>query len=370
MWLKQNILQMVSLLIQKPAIIGLILVGILVSASLTIKLAPQIGKTTPVTQVAGATQAFEDSNSISDISIADLETVPDQIGILLLGYGGAGHQGGGLSDVIQVLYIDKTREKTALISIPRDLWVKQSGGKESKINGVWVLGGNDMQITAQAQTAKQIVSQITGLPIQYFISVDFVGFERLIGQDLGGVEVNVNEALVDQWYPIKGEELNTCGLSAEEVGELTAKSSGFELEKQFPCRYEKLNFQPGIHKMQGGEALKYVRSRHGSNGGDFSRARRQHELLEAIGKKLFSLDALKNLDKIYQTVSGNVTTDLDLDGARRLAAALPSLPSFSLTRISLTTENVLSAGPSSSLIPRAGTNNWVEVKNYIQTQLQ
>ena len=345
------------------------LIGIGLSASLTVKLAPQIGRTTSVINVAGATQLIEDSSWTESVAIHDRESVPDQIGILLLGYGGAGHQGGGLSDVIQVIYIDKTKEKTALISIPRDLWVKQNGGKESKINGAWVLGGNKNQITTQAQTAKQIVSQITGLPIHYFISVDFVGFERLIGQDLKGIEVNVSEPLVDSWYPIKGEELNTCGLTAEEVGELTAEYSGFELEKQFPCRYEKLNFQPGINKMQGGEALKFVRSRHGSNGGDFSRARRQHELLEAISKKLISLEAVKNVDKIYQTVTQNVNTDLDLEGVRRLAAALPSLPSFSLTRISLTTENVLSSGPSSSLIPRAGANNWVEIKSYIQAQL-
>ena len=345
-------------------------IGIGLSASLTIKLAPQIGRTTPVINVAGATQTIEYSSWTESVAIHDRESVPDQIGILLLGCGGAGHQGGGLSDVIQLLYIDKSKEQTALISIPRDLWVKQSSGKESKINGAWVLGGNKNQITSQAQTAKQIVSQITGLPIQYFISVDFVGFERLIGQDLKGIEVNVSEPLVDNWYPIKGEELNTCGLTAEEVGELTAKYSGFELEKQFPCRYEKLNFQPGINKMQGGEALKFVRSRHGSNGGDFSRARRQHELLEAISKKLISLEAVKNVDKIYQTMTQNVNTDLDLDGARRLAAALPSLPSFSLTRISLTTENVLSSGPSSSLIPRAGANNWTEVQQYLESQLQ
>ena len=73
--------------------------------------------------------------------------------VLLLGYGGAGHQGGYLSDVIHIVHLDFAKQKTALISIPRDLWVSLPNGTERKINAAYNIdrqSGNKEATTARS----------------------------------------------------------------------------------------------------------------------------------------------------------------------------------------------------------------------------
>lgn len=300
----------------------------------------------------------------------DLKTVS----FLLLGYGGPGHQGAYLADSIQLLHINFYSAVAVLISIPRDLWVELPNGSQAKINQALTLGDDSTQLVQSGGPyAKQMASIVTGLPVDYFIGVDFVGFQRLIGEDLGSIEVDVPEVLDDPWYPIRGEELNPCGKSPQEIADLTASLSGFELEKHFECRYEHLYFKPGLNKMEGGDALKYVRSRHGSTGGDFSRSQRQQVVLEGIKKKALSLDALDNAQSFFKTVTRNVTTDLDLELVEYLVPAVKTAADFETRNIYLSTENVLTTGRSGSgqfiLIPKQGINQWQGVHQYIQSEL-
>lgn len=291
--------------------------------------------------------------------------------VLLLGYGGAGHQGGFLTDVIQLAHIDFEKSQINLISIPRDLWVKLPNDKQAKINTAFTLGEDPNQpIASGGQVAKQMATAVTGLPIDYFVAVDFVSFQRLIGQELDGLEVNVPEALDDPWYPIKGEELNPCGKTPQEVADLTASYSGFALEKQFECRYEHLYFPKGLVKMEGGDALGYVRSRHGSAGGDFSRSQRQHALLKAIGNKLWSIEALENAPTFFEKTITHFTTDIDLDVVKYLAPALKNTKSYEIKNTVLSTENVFTTSKSGAgafiVVPKT---SWSDVHNYIQQQL-
>lgn len=294
--------------------------------------------------------------------------------VLLLGYGGEGHDGGYLTDVIQLAHFDFERQILAFISIPRDLWIKLEGGYEGKINSVLTQGASgEDKIKQGAQLTKQVITAITGLPVNYFIGIDFVGFQRAIGLELKGIDVNVEETLDDPWYPIKGEELNLCGMSPEEIIAVHQKYSGFELEKQFKCRYERILFKPGKVHMEGDDALKYVRSRHGSDGGDFSRSKRQQEVLLAIRDKLFSLNALDKLPGFFKEIVTHTSTDIDLEIVQSLVPLLKTVNNFQVKNINLSTENVLTNGTSSAgafiLIPRAGLNNWEEVREYIKNEL-
>lgn len=296
----------------------------------------------------------------------DLSTV----NVLLLGYGGAGHEGGFLTDVIQVLHLDFDQGKIALISIPRDLWVDLPSGNGAKINRAFSLGSDTDQVQSGGEVAKRMAERVTGLSIDYFIAIDFVGLQRLIGYELGGIEVEVGEVLDDPWYPIKGEEQNTCGKSPQEVATLTQQLSGFELERQFECRYEHLRFNPGKVSMEGGDVLKYVRSRHGSAGGDFSRSKRQHEVLEGIKQKLFTLGGIIQAPKLYDAVKKHVVSDITLEIVEYLQPALVGAEEYDTTTVVLSTENVLQNSQSSSgqfiVVPK---NDWAEVASYIQNQL-
>lgn len=318
-----------------------------------------------------------DLEQVADFSqekIEEIRAEKKSLGVLLLGYGGAGHQGGMLTDTIQLLYFDFEKGKVVMLSIPRDLWVELPSGQQGKINQAFTMGNDAKQMVASgALVAKQMVELITALPVDYYLAIDFVGFKRLIGEVFKGIEVEVSEVLDDPWYPIRGEELNPCGYTPEEIAELGKKYSGFELEKQFPCRYEHIYFKPGLVAMHGSEALAFVRSRHGSGGGDFSRSKRQQELMLGILKKFLSLDGLKKAPAIFEQASYTFSTDLDVNLVKYLLPAFSNLGKFEQKSIILSTSNVLASGRSrtgqSILLPKDGLNNWQTVQTHIQQNL-
>ena len=333
-----------------------------------------IVSTALVTYSAGSKQGLVSSLTLRPPALQSAQTLPTNpeeiktLTVLLLGYGGAGHSGGTLSDVIQVANINFERGTIALISIPRDLWVALPNGTQNKINAAFSL---DLQNSDQSATiAKQMAQVVTGLPIDYYIATDFVGFQRLVGQELGGIDVEVAQTMVDEWYPIKGEELNLCGLSPAEIEAAHANYSGFELEKQFPCRFETIRYPAGMIHMEGGDALKYVRSRHGTPGGDFARGVRQQEVLVAIRNKLFTLEGVGNIPKVFEQFAAHTQTDLNAKLAEFLWPALKGSKNYQFMRINLSTENVLTSGTSnggaSIVQPK---DSWEAVHQYIQNQL-
>lgn len=311
--------------------------------------------------------------NLTSVEIEDQEVNLDKstLTILLLGYGGPGHQGGFLADAIQLVHFDFGKDQISMISIPRDLWVKLPGGSQAKINQSLSMGADSSNLVMSGgKVSKKMAEVVTGIEVDYFVAADFVGFKRTVGGPLGSIDVDVPETLEDKWYPIAGEELNTCGKTPEEVAKLSAELSGFELEKQFECRYEHLYFPKGVNKMEGGDALAYVRSRHGSANGDFSRSQRQHALLKAVRDKLFKLEFWQETPKLYSEISKNVTSDIDLEAVEYLVPVLKLVNNYQLKEGVISTENVLSSSKSSAgafiLIPKAGLDNWTEVHDYVQ----
>jgi hypothetical protein len=176
---------------------------------------------------------------------AVLETSPNdlnQLNVLLVGHGGPGHDGGSLADAIMLVNFDFGAKSVNLISIPRDLSYTFSDGSTNKINSAFArdLSSKDLDFTS----TKKAVIDVTGLNVDYLAAIDFVGFQRAIGLNLGGIEVEVKKQFDDLWYPILGEAVNPCGMTPEKITELTQTYSGFELEKQFPCRYKELHYSP------------------------------------------------------------------------------------------------------------------------------
>jgi anionic cell wall polymer biosynthesis LytR-Cps2A-Psr (LCP) family protein len=275
--------------------------------------------------------------------------------VLLLGYGGGGHSGGGLTDSIIVAHIDTNTKKYSLISIPRDLWV--SGNR--KINAEGSVNG--------FQNVASTVQNVTGLVIDNFVSVDFANFLKII-DNLGGVNVEVPKAFTDSFYPVPGLENETCGVTAEQINEFKSKYSGFELEKQFTCRYEKISYGKGPATLNGTEALKFVRSRHGDS--DFGRSARQFAVLVGIKSKLISLKSLNKLDSTIDIFSKMVKTDLSAGKIKSLIEAFGDTSGYTKNEIQLTTENVLNEGKSGDgqyiLYPKSGNFNFSDIKNFIK----
>ena len=221
--------------------------------------------------------------------------------ILLLGYGGGSHDGTYLTDSMMVVHIDLSQKKIAMISIPRDIWVKlptKSGADfHEKINAVYQMGLNpdnypDVDVKGEGQPAaadliKRVIGPVFGLPIDNYVSIDFDGFKRAV-DILGGVDVSVLKTFDDYEYPVDGKEKDLCGKTEADLPELE-KIASDSPSLAFPCRYEHLHFDQGTTHMNGETALKYVRSRHSlQDGSDFGRAARQQRFLEAVKDKIIS----------------------------------------------------------------------------------
>ena len=282
-----------------------------------------------------------------------------EVTVLLLGYGGAGHEGGTLTDSIIFLTADVKAKKAVLVSIPRDLWLG-----DAKINFAYSKG---------VETAKNAVTAVTGISPTYFVAVDFNQLQKIIDL-LGGIEVDVPKTFDDYFYPIRGKELDLCGKSPEEMQAVHQKYSGFDLEKQFGCRYEHIHFDQGLVKMTGEEAVKFVRSRHSSqHGGDFARSERQFAVLKGLEDKLVSLEVIPKGGKIIDRISALVKTDLTPQRISEFLGLVGNPKEFAIKEIHLTEDNVLKAttGPGEQfiLVPKEGSNNFSGIQKFIQEQI-
>lgn len=295
------------------------------------------------------------------VSFGSAPETPSEKGVynaVLLGYGGAGHDGAYLTDSIIVVHINTNNKTAALISIPRDLWVSGNHkiNAEASTNGFQNEGG--------------VIKDVTGLTTEYFAAVDFSGFPKLI-DNLGGITVNVPKTFDDPFYPIAGLENNTCGKTEAEIAALKAQYSNSLLEMQFTCRFEHLHFDRGPANLDGATALKFVRSRHGDS--DFGRSERQFAVLKGILAKLVSLHAFDKTNQTIDSLVAIVRTNLNASLIKSLVEVLGDTGQYKINEIHLTTENLLNEGKSADgayiLYPKAGMLNFTDIKSYISQNI-
>lgn len=282
--------------------------------------------------------------------------------ILLLGYGGAGHDGGALTDTIILAHVRPKEQSMYLISIPRDLNVnlpvENGASRQYKINHAYAIGLDNRNYPSKPQQytqtdggrklAADTVTAVTGFEVHHVVAISFSGFLQALAL-LEPIPVTVPQSFTDPFYPIPGKEEDLCGKSEADVRALTATISGFELEQQFICRYETLMFTKGVQQLTAEEALKFVRSRHSPiGGGDFNRSKRQAALLAGIKQKLFSPEIVPKLLPLANTIIRSVDTDVRVADLPGLLSLYTAVQTYSIETISLSTENILSEGINSS----------------------
>lgn len=276
--------------------------------------------------------------------------LPEEINILLLGIPGKGHSGSDLTDTIIVLMIRPKENKAALLSIPRDLYVKipELNIGYSRINAVYTYGNEYTHEEGGIGLLKETIKDVTNIHIDNYVILDFNGFVDLV-DILGGIEIDNKENIYDSAYPADNFKYQTFKLSA------------------------------GEHLLDGETALKYVRTRH-SSGGDFDRAKRQQEVLDIIKIKMLELNPIFDLGKITKiidTLGSHVKTDMGLTQIKILYDAYQDnqqnnwqtvsalIDSDVETGVLIESKEPLGTGVADVLKPRLGENNYSEIQEMI-----
>ena len=110
-----------------------------------------------------------------------------RINILLLGRAGEKYPGRNLTDTVMVASIDTQDKRIGFLSLPRDLYVEiPKTGLSTKLNSLYQYGLDSGQGIDPLESA---ITDITGLSIDYFIALDFDGFEKIV-DTVGGVSID------------------------------------------------------------------------------------------------------------------------------------------------------------------------------------
>ncbi len=220
----------------------------------------------------------------------------DRINVLLLGMGGEGHDGAFLTDTIMLASLKPSTNEVSLISFPRDLVSPTNNWR--KINSINAYA-EYKESSSGGEKTMESMAELLQIDIHYYLRMDFNGFSKII-DEIGGVDIVVENSFTDYLYPIDGQENNP----------------------NYYSRFETLTFKAGKQHMDGETALKYARSRHASGveGSDYARARRQQLLIEAVKNKLLSAGTLLNpvtLTKLASQLNKNITTNIEIWEALR-----------------------------------------------------
>ncbi len=173
----------------------------------------------------------------------------------------------GRSDTIMLLRIDPATRSISMLSIPRDLRVEIPGWGTDRINAAYSDGGPALSV--------KTFENLTGLPVDHFIDVNFVGFIDIVDY-LGGIYLDVDR----QYY-------NNTAVTG----------------------YSSIDLQAGYQRLNGHDALSYVRFRH-DQFGDWGRMQRQQVFLRELKRQALRWHNILKLPKLISIISDNTVSDV------------------------------------------------------------
>jgi len=209
-----------------------------------------------------------------------LDQPENVINILLLGSDQSGIEKAGLTDTIVVVSVHPELPSVSLLSIPRDFYAWMPGRGFGKINTAFSRGGPTLM--------EATIRHNFGIDTDYYARVGFDSFIKIVDA-LGGVSVAVECPLHDT-FP-----------------DSTAPSGQTEVD-----------WEPGMHHLDGKHALWYSRSRWSTS--DFDRHRRQQQVLRSLYRQVVSIGVIPKIPSVWGALRESVSTDLDLPGLVRLGA--------------------------------------------------
>lgn len=187
-----------------------------------------------------------------------------RVNILILGTDNRGNEL-ARSDSIMLVTANVDTHQAAVISIPRDTRVDLPGVGLTKINHANALGEARGGVHAGTLESVRAVSNLLGVPINYYLKIDFQGFEKAIDA-VGGIDVYLPNPVNDHLRGIR--------------------------------------LPAGKSHLSGDQALRLSRARYGLANGDFDRQCNQFYLILALANQMLSLSNIsklpENINMVYQ----------------------------------------------------------------------
>lgn len=208
--------------------------------------------------------------------------------VLLMGSDN-GIEGVTRTDTMILFSLDRQTGAVGALSIPRDTRVQIPGRRGfDRVNAAHVYGGPKLAVST--------VEQLLGVDVNYFVSVNYDGFERIV-DTLGGVIIDVEKPMR---YVDAAQDLE-------------------------------INIEAGVQRLDGQKALHYVRYRGDrlgdvalvdpSEGGYAGRVDRQLHFVQSLIKQVVSAQGLIKAPQLIGELRGAVVTNMPTDEAIRLAMA-------------------------------------------------
>lgn len=205
------------------------------------------------------------SADVPSDDIPDKITIAGRINILVLGEDNV--ESVKRSDTVMVAIVDVEERNMRVLSLPRDTRVRIPGHGYQKLNHAYAYGKADL--------LRSTVSEFLGIPIHYYVKIDYDNFPKLVDA-VGGVDIFVGKPMR---YTDRAQKLN-------------------------------INIPAGKQRMNGETALKYVRFRMDALG-DIGRVQRQQQFLKALLYRIYQPENLIRFSSIMEEIQNTLVTDMN-----------------------------------------------------------
>jgi polyisoprenyl-teichoic acid--peptidoglycan teichoic acid transferase len=276
--------------------------------------------------------------------------------LLVLGYGGGGHDGAYLTDSMLVISLLPQSHHTSLVSVPRDLWVQNSCTQtQTKINAIYTCASNNNQDPeAGGQAVTNEAGSIIGMNVKYWMTIDFTGFRELI-DSIGGIDVYVPDSFSSN-YPVNDDP-------------------------NVDASWKVVTFNKGNQHMDGETAIEYARARepildptqgivNPAEGTDFARSARQQIIIKATLSEMKQITTWPKLFNALDALQNTIHTNLSLADLAQFSLDT-DLNSSQTAHIGLSTDNVLvnATSDDGQDILEPQNNDWGTTASYVQQHL-
>lgn len=206
------------------------------------------------------------------------------------------------TDTMMLVSIDPIANTIGVLSLPRDTYVAIDGyASRQRINSAMVLG--EIQQAGYGPTLmRRTITRNFGITVHDYMAVDFQAFIDLVDA-VGGVEVETSYTINDPQYP------------------------------SMNYGYDPFYLPAGKNFLQGYDALRFARTRHGDS--DISRAERQQQVIYALRDRILDLDMAPSLiaqaPALWSSWQDNVYTGLNLEQIIQLSLYVRDVPRENIT---------------------------------------